>query len=188
MRKQRNLSRERRKQNQEKSKTPLVKWMETQFDNESKRNHYCEEQYIDISAGFELENFDTYYSKRRANLKKQLMIIFNVPIVSEAESRALEEQRSEEESIITPEGKTIAEAAVSVVINHPEGLTCKQIYEEIIAQNLYNFKAENPESVLRIEIRRRCQNVEISKSYETKLFRIVKEEGGEIYYGITFSD
>ena len=116
------------------------------------------------------------------------MIIFNVPIVSEAESRALEEQRSEEESIITPEGKTIAEAAVSVVINHPEGLTCKQIYEEIIAQNLYNFKAENPESVLRIEIRRRCQNVEISKSYETKLFRIVKEEGGEIYYGITFSD
>lgn len=66
--------------------------------------------------------------------------------------------------------------------------TCKQIYDEIIAKNLYEFNAENPENVLRIEIRRRCQNVEISKSYETKWFRIEKEEDGETYYGITFSD
>lgn len=61
-------------------------------------------------------------------------------------------------------------------------------YEAIIRQHLYEFKAEKPEVVLRIEIRRRCQNVEISKSYETKWFRIVKEENGEIYYGVTFSD
>lgn len=176
------------KQNQEKSKTPLVKWMETQFDNESKRNHYCEEQYIDISAGFELENFDAYYTKRRAMLKKELMKIFNVSIVTEEETRVIEEQRSEEESIITPEGNTIAQTALSVVMNHPEGLTCKQIYDEIIEKNLYAFKAENPESVLRIEVRRRCQNVEISKAYKTKWFRIVKEEDGEIYYGITFTD
>ncbi len=176
------------KQNQEKSKTSLTKWIETQFDDEDKRNRYCEEQYIDVAAGFELENFDAYYTRRRANMKKQLMKIFNVPIVSAEETRALEEQRSEGESIITPDGKTIAEAALSIVMDHPEGLTCKQIYDEIIAKNLYEFKAENPESVLRIEIRRRCQNVEISKSYETKWFRILKEEDGETYYGITFSD
>ena len=176
------------KQNQEKSKTPLAKWIENQFEDDDKRNRYCEEQYIDVSAGFELENFDAYYAKRKANIRKQLLKIFNVPIVSVEETRVLEEQRSEEESIITPEGKTIAEAALSVVMNHPEGLTCKQIYDEIIAKNLYVFKAEKPETVLRIEIRRRCQNVEISKSYETKWFRIVKEEDGETYYGITFSD
>ena len=176
------------KQNQEKSKTPLAKWIENQFEDDDKRNRYCEEQYIDVSAGFELENFDAYYAKRKANIRKQLLKIFNVPIVSVEETRVLEEQRLEEESIITPEGKTIAEAALSVVMNHPEGLTCKQIYDEIIAKNLYVFKAEKPETVLRIEIRRRCQNVEISKSYETKWFRIVKEEDGETYYGITFSD
>lgn len=176
------------KQNQEKSKMPLAKWIENQFEDDEKRNRYCEEHYIDVSAGFELENFDAYYAKRKANLRKQLLKIFNIPIVSVEENRILEEQRSEEESVITPEGKTIAEAALSVVINHPEGLTCKQIYDEIIANNLYAFKAENPEGVLRIEIRRRCQNVEISKSYETKWFRIVKEEDGETYYGITFSD
>lgn len=176
------------KQNQEKSKTPLTKWIENQFEDDDKRNRYCEEHYIDVSAGFELENFDAYYAKRKANLRKQLLKIFNVPIVSVEENRVLEEQRSEEESVITPEGKTIAETALSVVMNHPEGLTCKQIYDEIIANNLYVFKAENPEGVLRIEIRRRCQNVEISKSYETKWFRIVKEEDGETYYGITFSD
>lgn len=176
------------KQNQEKSKTSLAKWIEAQFDDEDKRNRYCEEQYIDVAAGFELENFDAYYTRRKANMKNQLMKIFNVPIVSAEETRALEEQRSEGESVITPDGKTIAEAALSIVMDHPEGLTCKQIYDEIIAKNLYEFKAENPESVLKIEIRRRCQNVEISKSYETKWFRIVKEEDGEIYYGITFSD
>ena len=92
--------------------------------------------------------------------------------------RIIEEQTSEEESVITPEGKTIAEAAVSVLIDHPEGLTCKQIYEAIMEQHLYEFKAEKPEVVLRIEIRRRCQNVDISKSYETKWFRIIKEVDG----------
>lgn len=176
------------KQNQEKSKTPLSEWINAQFSDEDKRKKYCEEHYIDIETGFELENFDTYYNKRRANLKKKIIDIFNVQVVSAEETRIIEEQMSEEESVITPEGKTIAEAALSVLLDHPEGLTCKQIYEAIIEQHLYEFKAEKPEGVLRIEIRRRCQNVEISKSYETKLFRIVKEEGGECYYGITFSD
>ena len=118
----------------------------------------------------------------------ELMKIFNVPVVTEEETRVIEEQRSEEESIITPEGNTIAQTALSIVMNYPEGRTCKQIYDEIIEKNLYEFKAENPESVLRIEIRRRCQNVEISKAYKTKWFRIVKEADGETYYGITFSD
>lgn len=116
------------------------------------------------------------------------MEIFSVQVISEEETRIIEEQTSEEESVITPEGKTIAEAAVSVLIDHPEGLTCKQIYEAIMEQHLYEFKAEKPEVVLRIEIRRRCQNVDISKSYETKWFRIVKKVDGECYYGITFSD
>lgn len=175
-------------QNQKKSKTPLNRWLTSQFADEDKLDKYCKENYIDFSAGFDLENFDVYYTRRKANLKKQLINIFNVQIVSEEESKEIEKQKIEGESIINPDGNTIAEAALSVVMNHPEGLTCKQIYGEIIAQNLYKFKAENPEGVLRIEIRRRCQNVIISKSYETKWFRIVKEENGECYYGITFSD
>lgn len=176
------------KQNQEKSKTPLSEWMSDQFSDENKRKKYCEEHYIDIEAGFELENFDAYYNRRRENLKKKLMEIFGIQVVSVEETRIIKEQTFEEESIITPEGKTIAEAALNVLINHPEGLTCKQILEVIIEQNLYEFKAEKPEVVLRIEIRRRCQNVDISKSYETKWFKIVKEENGQVYYGITFSD
>ena len=176
------------KQNQEKNKTPLVKWINDNFPNDDKCKRYCEDHYIDIDAGFELENFDAYYNRRKENLKKKIMEIFNVHVVSPEESRMIEEQISEEESIISPEGKTIAEAALNILINHPEGLTCKQIYESISEQNLYDFRMDKPESVLRIEIRRRCQNVEISKSYETKWFRIVKEENGEIYYGVTFSD
>lgn len=176
------------KQNQEKSKTPLEEWINNKFDNQEQRDKYCEEQYIDIDAGFELENFDAYYNKRREKLKKKLMEIFDIQAVAAEEVRINEEQIFEEDILITSEGRTIAEAALNVLINRPEGLTCKQIYEAIIEQNLYEFKAENPEAVLWVEIRRRCQNVDISKSYATKLFRIIREENDECYYGIAFSD
>lgn len=176
------------KQNQEKSRTPFSKWISEQYTDETKRNKYCEEHYIDVSAGFELENFDAYYAKRREKLKEKIINIFGVQKVVEADERTAEEQAAEDEVIITSESNTIAEAALSVLINHPEGLTYKQIYDEIIKQDLYKFKAENPEAVLRIEIRRRCENVEIAKSYETKWFRILKDVDGEYYYGITFND
>lgn len=176
------------KQNQEKSKTPLSKWITTQYDDENKIKRYCEEHYIDYHTGFALENFDTYYAKRREKLKEQLMKIFNVPTMNDEACADIDTHGVEEENIITPEGTTIAEVALSVVMEHPEGLTYKQIYDEIVARNLYQFNAVNPASLVSIEIRRRCQDVEISKSYETKWFRIVKEENGEIYYGITFSD
>ena len=176
------------KQNQEKSKTPLSKWITTQYDDENKIKRYCDEHYIDFPTGFALENFDTYYAKRKAKLKEQLMKIFNVPTTNAEECDDADAQREVEESVITSESNTIAEAALTVVMEHPEGLTYKQIYDEIITRDLYQFNAVNPASIVRIEVRRRCQNVEISKSYETKWFRIVKEEDGEIYYGITFSD
>lgn len=176
------------KQNQEKSKTPLTKWIFDQHPEDDKRQKYCEEHFVDTEIGFELENFDAYYAKRAEHLKNKLIEIFGVQIMTAEDSKMIEEQKNEDESVITPDGKTIAEAALTVLLNCPDGLTCKQIYDSIIDQNLYEFKAANPESVLRIEIRRRCQNVDIAKSYETKWFRIVKEEDGECYYGITFSD
>ena len=64
--------------------------------------------------------------------KKKIIDIFSVQVVSAEETRIIEEQTSEEESVITLEGRTIAEAALNVLIDHPEGLTCKQIYEAII--------------------------------------------------------
>lgn len=176
------------KENLEKSKTPLAKWITSQFPDEDKRKRYCEEHCIDVAAGFEIENFDAFYTRRRESLKQKLMSIFDVQVVSAEENRISEEQRSEEEIAITPESKTIAEAALNILISHPEGLTITQIYEEIVRQGLYTFNTENPETVLRVEVRRRCENVEISKSYETKWFRIVKQEGGQNYYGITFRD
>ena len=176
------------KQNQEKSKTSFSKWLSEQYTDEAKRNKYCDEHYIDIPTGFELENFDAYYAKRREKLKEKIMNVFGVQKAAEEKDKIAEEQAAEDAVIITADSNTIAEAALSVLINHPEGLTYKQVYDEIIRQNLYEFKAEKPESVLRIEIRRRCENVEIAKSYETKWFKIVKEENGECYYGITFND
>lgn len=176
------------KQNQEKSKTPLSKWISTQYSDEEKIKRYCEEQYIDFSTGFELENFDTYYEKRKAKLRERLIQIFNVTVLNTDLGADADTQHAIGESVITPEGKTIAEAALTVVMEHPEGLTYKQIYDEIIAKNLYQFKAASPANIVRVEVRRRCQGVELAKSYETKWFTIVKEEEGEVYYGLAIHD
>ncbi len=172
------------KANQEKSSTPLQQWIMQQYPDEGARKFYCESNYIDIDAGFGIENFDAYYSKRRERLAKRIIEIFDIAVTTEEETRLKQEQRVEEEVAITPESETIAEAALKVLSQVEGGLTCQEIYERIMERKLYNFKAENPIAVLKVELRRRCENVEISKSFETKYFRIIKEVNGESYYGI----
>ena len=50
---------------------------------------------------------------------------------------------------------TIVEAIKTVLYQVPDGLTSKEIYEEIVKQNLYSFGAKNPLSVVNSQIRRR---------------------------------
>ena len=85
-------------------------------------------------------------------------------------------------SIPQEERYTIVEAVKVVLANHAEGLTVKQIYDEIIGRNLYTFNAQNPQNILRIEIRRACDCVRISNERLIKIFKIVKDVDGEIYY------
>ena len=172
------------KQNQEKSNTPLKKWIEDTYPSVDERTRYCRDNYIDESVGFELENFDAYYQKRKANIRSKLIDIFNITITSEEDSKALEEQNAEMQVAITGDSNTIATAAAQILSASSEGLTLEEIYEKITEQNLYQFKAEDPKTVLRVEIRRRCEGVEISKSYAKKWFRVVKEVDGRLFYGL----
>ena len=60
----------------------------------------------------------------------------------------------------------------------------EQIYASIMERSLYTFHAAEPVVVLRIEIRRRCEGVEISKAYEEKWFKVVREEDGKPCYAL----
>lgn len=52
---------------------------------------------------------------------------------------------------------TIVEAIKTVLYQVPDGLTSKEIYDEIVKQNLYSFGAKNP---LGVEIAKSAEGVQ----------------------------
>ena len=72
---------------------------------------------------------------------------------------------------------TIVEAIKKVLENKTQGLTSKQIYEEIIHRNLYSFGAENPVGVVNAQLRRRCNGLDFPTAYPVKFFEIAGYEG-----------
>lgn len=72
---------------------------------------------------------------------------------------------------------TIVEAIKKVLENKPEGMTASQIYDEIIAQDLYSFGAKSPISVVVGQIRRRCKGLDFPTAHPVKIFEISGNRG-----------
>jgi len=72
---------------------------------------------------------------------------------------------------------TIVEAIKHVLSNTPDGLTAKEIYDQIVDNNLYTFGAKNPLGVVNSQIRRRCVGLDFPTAYPVKVFRIVGRRG-----------
>lgn len=72
---------------------------------------------------------------------------------------------------------TIIEAIKSVLIDEPEGLTAKEIYDEIVKRELYVFGAKYPLGVVNNQIRRRCVGLDFPTAYPVKTFRISGNQG-----------
>lgn len=79
---------------------------------------------------------------------------------------------------------TITEAITNVLKRNQQGLSSKEIYEIIVCESLYHFKAQNPQNIVNIEIRRRCQDLDFPTAYKKKLFTIIRKEGHTNYYGL----
>jgi len=71
---------------------------------------------------------------------------------------------------------TIVEAIQRVLEIYKKPLTYKQIYEYIIQNNFYNFKAEKPEHIVKTTLRRHCFDLNHETSKEIKYFKIVKND------------
>lgn len=68
--------------------------------------------------------------------------------------------------------KSIHEAAVEVLGKSKAPMSADEIYDALVAQNLYNFKTQSPKSVLRSQLRRRCVNVTSSNQAKELIFKL----------------
>ncbi len=77
---------------------------------------------------------------------------------------------------------TITEAICMVLQENEEGLTAKEIYNEIVKRELYTFGAKSPVNVVNSQIRRRCFDLDFPTASPLKQFKIVGYQGKKPKY------
>lgn len=77
---------------------------------------------------------------------------------------------------------TIKETIIRVLEAELHGMTVEQIYNKIIADKLYNFGAQNPRNVVRVEIERACVNSSYTVRASKNCFRFERNQKGEKVY------
>jgi restriction system protein len=74
--------------------------------------------------------------------------------------------------------KTIAQAITNVLAASKRPMTAEEICRAIQSEGLYEFRAADPVSIVRQQIRRRCAGLELAGSSPDKRFRL---EAGQRY-------
>ncbi len=70
---------------------------------------------------------------------------------------------------------TIIDAISSVLQKSKTPLSIGVIYSEIIEKNFYKFNAQDPKSVVRVELRRHCVGIDFPTASSKKYFQIVPD-------------
>lgn len=71
--------------------------------------------------------------------------------------------------------RTIIEAAIEVLKHSEETLSVSEIYAKIIENSLYEFHAQDPLSVLRVELRGHSVGIDYPSASSKKYFYMMKE-------------
>lgn len=71
--------------------------------------------------------------------------------------------------------RTINEAILEVLKREGKPLLTKDIYNKIIEHDLYRFRAQKPEDIVRIQLRRHCAELDFPTASSKKLFTIYKD-------------
>lgn len=79
---------------------------------------------------------------------------------------------------------TIVEAVKMVLSSSDSGLTSREVYQQIIARNLYAFPAKKPDAVVNSTIRRHCLGLDFPTANPIKHFKIVSYKGKKPCYGL----
>lgn len=70
--------------------------------------------------------------------------------------------------------KTITEAAIEVLRHSDKTLSVSEIYAKIIENSLYEFHAQNPLSVLRVELRGHAVGIDYPSASSKSTFYMMK--------------
>lgn len=71
--------------------------------------------------------------------------------------------------------KTIVDAIREVMKSEGRPMTISEIYDAIISEKLYSFKADKPVHVVQSQIRRHCKGLDFPSASATKYFEIVQD-------------
>ena len=71
--------------------------------------------------------------------------------------------------------KPIHQVAVDVLRLHGRPMTIQEIYAEIEQKQLYRFKAKSPLQILRAQLRRYCQGLDLPAAPAQKYFKLTED-------------
>lgn len=71
--------------------------------------------------------------------------------------------------------KAIHQIAADVLAEENKPMSSDELYELIVSRNLYDFKAKNPKSVFKSQLRRHSDNVAGQKQSGTPLFTLTSD-------------
>lgn len=77
---------------------------------------------------------------------------------------------------------TILEAITNILSRENAGLTCKEITNRILSENLYTFNTKDPNAIVGYSLRRHCQGLEFASAHPVKHFYIVSGKRGAAVY------
>lgn len=83
---------------------------------------------------------------------------------------------------------TIIEAIKKVLLKEEDGLTSKEIYKKIVADDLYIFGAKDPKAIVNGIIRKHCVGIDFPTASPVKHFKVVKQVGHCNYYLLNASE
>lgn len=83
----------------------------------------------------------------------------------------------------------VPEAVIKVLQDHHDGMTAKEITDEIVSRHLYNFIYQQPQEIVSRAIRRHCFGVEKNYSCQERYFSSTRAvPSGETVYKLNMSD
>ncbi len=71
--------------------------------------------------------------------------------------------------------KTIHQVISEVLSKTGKPMAAKDIYDAIIREGLYNFRAKDPANIVRSQLRKHCENVKSAKGPEINYFRMTSD-------------
>ena len=79
---------------------------------------------------------------------------------------------------------TIFEAIKAVLSKEKDGLTCKEITNQILSGKLYTFNTADPNSIVGHSLRRHCRGLDFPSAHPVKHFYIVSGKRGTAVYSL----